>query len=165
MVNLKNYTLQICFDKLNNNGNIEKLLYLFPLSIRISDFETQFLDDSDKLLFIRDCLLSFNLNNEINNSKINNEFICFNKDFDSKNLYNLNNIIKKMDKYLLSDFNSCKTINLLNYLVGHFIHIIEHYIPLEIIEDKHLFLEKSKIIKGITDNFIDFECDKIIDFR
>jgi hypothetical protein len=48
----------------------------------------------------------------------------------------LDSIIKNMDKYLTSDFNSCKTINLLNYLVGHFIHIIEHFIPLEIIEDK-----------------------------
>lgn len=164
MFEINNYTLQVSFDKLQKNGNIEKLLYLFPLSIRISDFETQFLDDNDKLLFIRDCLLSYNLHNEINNSKINNDFVYLSKDFTSNKYQNLDSLIKNMDKYLISEFNSCKTINLLNYLVGHFIHVIEHYIPLEIIEDKELFLDKSKLLKGINNN-IDIECDKIIDFR
>ena len=118
MFEINNYTLQVSFDKLQRNGNIEKLLYLFPLSIRISDFETQFLDDVDKLLFIRDCLLSYNLHNEINNSKINNDFVYLSKDFTSKKNQNLDSLIKNMDKYLISEFNSCKTINLLNYLVG-----------------------------------------------
>jgi hypothetical protein len=37
---LHNYAISFLFDKLYKDGKIKKVLYLFPLLIRISDFET-----------------------------------------------------------------------------------------------------------------------------
>lgn len=141
---LHNYAISFLFDKLYRDGKIKKVLYLFPLSIRISDFETQFLDEDDKLLFIRDCLIEYHNTNSIENIKSNKkDFVLMKKDGHNS----LKDIKNKFNDYLIQDFNSCKSFILLNYLVGHFINIIDTYIPFEIIEDEDLFLEKTRIFK------------------